>query len=71
MTTDAQNEANRRNAKKSTGPRSQAGKAVASQNALKHGLTAKRVIIPGEEACRTPAARACCTVHLRQASDNP
>ena len=49
MGTNAQNEANRRNAKKSTGPRSQAGKAVASQNALKHGLTADRVIIPGED----------------------
>ncbi len=49
MGTNAQNEANRRNAKKSTGPRSQAGKAVASQNALKHGLTAERVIIPGED----------------------
>src|SRR5829696_7666710 len=30
--------ANRRNARSSTGPRSAAGKAKASQNALKHGL---------------------------------
>jgi len=39
MTTDRQREANRRNAQNSTGPRSRAGRAKASQNALKHGLT--------------------------------
>jgi hypothetical protein len=35
-------EANRRNAQKSTGPRSPAGRARASRNALKHGLAAAR-----------------------------
>src|SRR4051794_15045422 len=38
MATDKQIEANRRNAQKSTGPRTPAGKAKCSRNALKHGL---------------------------------
>ncbi len=37
--------ANRRNAQRSTGPRTRAGKAVASQNARKHGLSR----MPGPE----------------------
>jgi hypothetical protein len=41
--------ANRQNAQASTGPRSAEGKAVVRQNALKHGLTASNVIVPGLE----------------------
>src|SRR5215471_1155985 len=42
-------EANRRNAQKSTGPKTPEGKAIASQNSLKHGLTAQNCpILPGE-----------------------
>jgi hypothetical protein len=42
--------ANHANAQLSTGPRSEAGKAIAAMNARKHGLTAKHfVIAPGEE----------------------
>jgi len=37
--TPAQIRANRSNAKKSTGPRTAAGKAICSQNALRHGFT--------------------------------
>ena len=37
--------ANRLNAKKSTGPRSPEGKAIVSQNAVKHGLYATRAVI--------------------------
>jgi hypothetical protein len=40
MATQAQILANRRNAQKSTGPRTEKGKAVVSQNAVKHGLLA-------------------------------
>jgi hypothetical protein len=36
-----QYEANRKNAKKSTGPRTPEGKAASSKNALKHGIFAK------------------------------
>src|SRR5215472_13683497 len=38
-------EANRRNAQRSTGPRSEAGKAVSRLNAMKHGLLARGVVI--------------------------
>jgi hypothetical protein len=44
-----QQEANSRNALLSTGPRTPAGKAVSSQNALKHGLSAKHLVIQEED----------------------
>ena len=44
MTSFKQIEANRRNALKSTGPRSEDGKQRASQNAVRHGLTAETVL---------------------------
>ena len=40
MCSDAKLTANRLNAQKSTGPRSDQGKQKSSQNSLKHGLTA-------------------------------
>lgn len=40
MATDRATAANRRNARASTGPRTEAGKARSSQNARKHGLSA-------------------------------
>jgi hypothetical protein len=49
MSTPAQAEANLANAQHSTGPRTEAGKAASSQNALKHGLTAKTILLPGED----------------------
>jgi len=48
MATEAQILANRRNAQKSTGPRSPEGKSIVSQNAVKHGLTAAHDIISSE-----------------------
>jgi hypothetical protein len=42
-------EANRRNAQKSTGPKTPEGKAISSQNGLTHGLTSRKCpILPGE-----------------------
>ncbi|MCX5644073.1 MAG: hypothetical protein NTZ17_05230 [Phycisphaerae bacterium] len=49
MTSAAQVLANRSNAQKSTGPRTAQGKAVVSQNAVKHGLLAQEVVIKGED----------------------
>jgi hypothetical protein len=42
-------EANRRNAQQSTGPRSEIGKQKSSLNALRHGLTARIVVLPTED----------------------
>ena len=50
MTSFRQIEANRRNAGKSTGPSSDAGKARSRRNALRHGLTAATVIGQLEDA---------------------
>jgi hypothetical protein len=41
--------ANRRNAQKSTGPRTPEGKDRSRLNALDHGCCAKTLILPGEE----------------------
>ena len=48
-TTRAQIKANRNNAKKSTGPRTEQGKARVSKNGLKHGLLARDTVLPGED----------------------
>ena len=48
MATQAQINANRQNAEYSTGPRTAEGKAVVSQNALKHGLFADASVVNGE-----------------------
>jgi len=49
MATQAQIEANRRNAQKSTGPRTAEGKITAGQNALRHGLCSKFALMEEEE----------------------
>lgn len=49
MTNARQVAANRRNAKKSTGPQSKRGKTLASRNSLKHGLAAKQVVLFDED----------------------
>ena len=48
MASEKQSVANRANAKLSTGPKTQAGKTQSSKNAWKHGLTAKGLVIKGE-----------------------
>jgi hypothetical protein len=49
MTSEAQVEANRRNARKSTGPRTQEGKEASRRNALRHGLAAEHIAIFDED----------------------
>jgi hypothetical protein len=49
MTSEAQIEANRENAKKSTGPRTQEGKDASRRNALRHGLAAEHISIFDED----------------------
>jgi hypothetical protein len=59
MSTIKQIQANRRNSKLSTGPTSQAGKAVTRMNALKSGIDAQSQIVTGED----PAALELLTNH--------
>jgi len=49
MATEKQIRANKLNALRSTGPRTSAGKATSSRNALQHGLTSQQIILPGED----------------------
>ena len=49
VTSVAKIESNRRNARRSTGPRTQEGKAVASSNALRHGILSRVVTLPEED----------------------
>jgi hypothetical protein len=49
MTSEKKAEANRRNALKSTGPRTPEGKAAVRLNALRHGLRSEEILLPGED----------------------
>ena len=49
MASQKQIDANRRNALQSTGPKTPAGKAISSRNALRHGLRARAALLPGED----------------------
>jgi hypothetical protein len=62
MTSEKQARANRRNALKSTGPKTPEGKAAVHHNALRHGLLSRDVLLPGEdEAALRSWASACGT----------
>jgi len=49
MTSEKKAEANRRNALKSTGPKTPEGKAAVRLNALKHALLSQEILLPGED----------------------
>ena len=56
--------ANQANARKSTGPRSAAGKALVAQNRTVHGLTGARNLIPGEDPAEYERLRAAVAAEL-------
>lgn len=55
--TDRRSITSRQNALHSTGPRTPAGRARSSLNALRHGLAAARVVVPGEDQAEFDALR--------------
>jgi hypothetical protein len=64
MTSDLKLAANRKNANKSTGPRTDEGKSRASRNALRHGLAAVNFPDDGHTEKMERLARAICRVHI-------
>jgi hypothetical protein len=50
MSSEKKIEANRRNGRKSAGPKSDEGKKRSRLNALKHGMRANLLVLPGEDA---------------------
>lgn len=74
MTTKKQIAANRRNALKSTGPKTEAGRRIVSRNAITHGLTgAQALVLPEEEDERTSIfdwARLCSRTGIRSGPRN-
>jgi hypothetical protein len=57
MASPRQIAANRRNAEKSTGPRTEEGKARCRGNALKHGMTGEGVVLPDDQAAAVAERR--------------
>ncbi len=49
MTTQKQIEANRRNSRRSTGPKTRTGKVASKMNAMKHGLLAADLVVRDED----------------------
>ena len=58
MASEKQVVANRANANGSTGPKTETGKAQSRMNACKHGLTARKIVIPGEDPKKFDRLRA-------------
>src|SRR6185369_17012940 len=70
MPTEAQINANRLNAQKSTGPTTPEGKARSALNALKSGIDAWSHIIPGEDPAELEALSAQYLLHFQPADPN-
>jgi hypothetical protein len=69
MASEAQIAANRRNAARSTGPRTDEGKARVAQNGLKHGLCAGDPVLPWEDRAEFEALVADLTARLQPANE--
>jgi hypothetical protein len=65
MTSAYKIQSNRRNAQRSTGPKTTAGKERARSNALQHGLSAKSLILPDEDPEAFARHRDGCIASLR------
>lgn len=64
MRSELQSQTSRRNGAKSRGPKTAAGKANSSQNALTHGVLSRTIVIAGEDASRFSALLASLRAHL-------
>ncbi len=69
MASEAQIAANRANAQRSTGPKTEEGKARVAQNGLKHGLCAAEAVLPWEDRAEFEALIADLTARLQPAND--
>src|SRR5438270_2885010 len=69
MATEAQIAANRRNAQKSTGPRTPEGKARVARNSLKHGLRAEKYRFFGESLKPPEHYIECVREHFRPTTE--
>ena len=69
MSSTAQVLANRQNSLHSTGPVTAAGKAISSQNATRHGLTSRHIVLPGEDPAEYDALRDSLVKHYRPANE--
>ncbi len=65
MATLKQITANRANAKRSTGPKTEEGKAASSQNALRHGILAQTICLEAEDKPRFEALVATFTAEFK------
>jgi phosphoglycolate phosphatase-like HAD superfamily hydrolase len=68
MATKRQLKANRSNARRSSGPRTPAGKARSSLNTLKHGLCARSILIGAEKPEQFEELRAAVITHYKARS---
>lgn len=68
MSSQRQIEANRRNAKLSTGPKTPEGKAKAARNHSLHGLRSRDIVIPGEDPREFAALLAALQAEFRPAN---
>lgn len=68
MSSARQINANKRNARRCTGPRSAAGKAVSRLNSLTHGAFAADLLLPGEDAPSFSRLEARYLAHFKPAS---
>ena len=65
---EAKREANRANAKQSTGPVSDAGKARSSRNSTTHGILAAHIVIQDGDGAESQAETFCCGHIVRSPS---